>query len=317
MPTESFILTDAAGHATTVSGSFVVDGTPPLSNTGFGFNIWSSWDGYSPGTTETSAQLFARLKRQGFPAFDWAKAFNPNFVPTTWSKSNQGERDLTNPAKNFLEMFNWTPGTIADKSKDAWLTTYFESVEAAGVTAYYGRNEPDNNKVTGSQWPLYVADMNRLFDIKKSLSLSHVKVADCFMDWSLDPLNTSGQKFSDSWTNPAKRDAIIFDKYWNKSTVDKSGMNGTLPLLEAKAQQYGLDWILGETGDRKPGTKDSTEPSDATRAVSMKTRYSAVLSLDLPPIGILWFDVVGSTGNHTMQDEDVATRAQWASLMSQ
>jgi hypothetical protein len=285
--------------------------SPAPATVGWGFNLFNGWNGYTQTTSETSTQVCARLKAQGFGSWKYEKVFYGGFLPATWAKGTQGEADPTCPADTFLTMFTWTPGTIADGSHDAALTAYLRSVPA-GKRVLLGRNEIDNKGLTATQWPLYVADMDHLYDLKTSLGVTGVEVWDCFMGWSLDP--ASGPAWRDSWTNPAKRDGVIFDYYWNKSTVDKAGTTA-VGFITAKVRQLGLPWILGETGDRRPGTANSTETDDSTRAASLTNRLNAVLAGNPVPDAVLWFDVVGTTGDHRLLDVDTATRAALAGFM--
>lgn len=296
---------------------------PPAPRTEFGFNIWSSWNGYAQSSSETSAQLFARLKRQGFPDFEWGKSFYSSGtfnVPASYSRCSQGELDPDNPASKFVSTYLWTPGTLADKSHDAWLTTFLQSWPA-DKRLIFSRNEPDNNKLTPAQWPLYVADMNHVFDLKAGLGLKNIQVRDCFMNYSLQP--ASGPAWKDSWTNPAKRDGIIFDAYNNQASVDKTGATTVKQITDMLAH-LGFrndQCIIAEYGDRRPN--DSNTPSgikladstvtDTTRAAQLKTRYATFLAAGFE--AIIAFPVVGSSGDHRFLDVDTASRAALASIM--
>lgn len=286
----------------------------PTPTTTFGFNVFNGWYGYTQDSTnnESSTTMLNRLKST-FGPFDWCKVFYQGFLPATWAKGNQGETDPANPARNVVITFKWTLGSIASGVNDALLTGYLKSIPA-GWRVILGMNEPDNNKVPTGSWPTYVADMDHLYDLVESLNLSAtVEVADCFMSWSLDP--SSGPKWQDSWTNPKKRHLIVFDAYWNQSTVDKTG-NTTLGWITTAMKRLGYTrWVLGETGDRRPGTSKSTETNDTTRAASLTNRTNAVLAADPAPDGYLWFDVVGSTGDHRILPADTATQAALSGFM--
>lgn len=283
---------------------------PPNPTPKFGFNTFSSYNGYSqPNPAENTTQMLTRLLND-FGPFDYCKSFYSSGLPSVFSAGTQGEAHSLMPADHCVIMFNWTAGAIASGSMNSALTTYINSVPA-GKTVYMGQNEIDNhigNNTDTSAWSTYVADMDKLWDLVAAASPAGVvKVTDCFMEFTIEPSTPANRQWKDYMTNPAKRHGIIWDNYWNLATVDKSG-NTQVGLITSMMNHLGLtDWIVGELGDRRQ--EDSWTPSanigqnghfasDAARATMMTTRINALLTANPAPKGICWFDLVGTTGDH-------------------
>lgn len=279
------------------SSQFSWAGAPPAATpVQFGFNSWSSYNGYTNGANESADQLFTRLDGD-YGTFGWTKSFyGSSFVPSTWNNLTQGENNSLNPATHHIVCMGWTLGTIASGSMDSYLTTFAQSIPA-GHTVILCMNEVDAPDRI-SNWTQYVADMDHMYDLFESLTLTgNAEVWDCFMQFALDP--ASGPRFQNSWTNPAKRHGIVWDLYWNQYTIDTSG-NTYVGSIETKMNQLGMtNWALGELGDRRPGSTGSNPaPDDASRASRLQTHLDRLLAANPKPKALCWFNVIGTTGDH-------------------
>lgn len=283
------------------TGELVDAPTPPVSNAKvpqFGFNIFQSYNAYTNGPDETAAQVATRLDTDYGP-YLYTKSFQGNsFLPATWSGLNNGERAADQHATKHIVCCTWTPGTIANGSKDAALTTFAASIPA-GRTVIVCINEVDAPGRM-SDWPSYVADMNHLYDLAETLNASNpgrLESMDCFMEFALEA--ASGPRWQDSWTNRAKRHGIIWDCYWNQYGVDDSG-NTFCGNMETVMRRLGFTrWVLGEFGDRRPGsTGTKPAPSDALRAPRMAKIIDRIIACDPAPEALVYFNTIGTTGDH-------------------
>jgi hypothetical protein len=281
---------------------------PPGFVTQFGFNIFvgsgiTTYTTGGPLSGENATSQIARLVAD-YGNFDDGKIFYTSGgfnLPSVWNTTIGG-----GPNTHMSVCFSWTIGTISDGSHDAAITAYCQSVPA-GKTVRLCWNEADYKILDGTipSASGYVADMNHLYDLVHAMSglSATIEVWDCFGEFHLE----AGQTFSNSWTNPAKRDGIIWDCYQNNATTDTSG-TAKVGLITAKMNELGMTrWIVGEHGDRRQ--QDSYTPaanlnqtghcsSDSQRAGLWTNRIGAFLAADPPPEAITIFDVVGTTGDH-------------------
>jgi hypothetical protein len=271
---------------------------PPVSTVGFGFNIWSSYDGYTDGAAESADAMTTRLNTHYGP-YEYTKSFYGSaFIPSTWNGLNTGERSTNQHATKHIVCCSWTPGTIANGSRDSYLSTFAATIPA-GHTVMPCINEVDAPGRM-SDWTAYRNDMNHLYDLANTLNASNpgrLESWDCFMEFAMEA--ASGPRWQDSWTNAAKRHGIIWDCYWNQFGVDDSG-NTFCGNMEGVMNRLGFDqWILGEFGDRRPGSTGSNPaPSDAARAPRMQTIINRILASDPAPVGLVYFNTIGTTGDH-------------------
>jgi hypothetical protein len=264
--------------------------------TGFGFNIWNSWNMYTNGANESATQMLTRLSKD-YGSYGWTKSFyGSSFVPSKWGNLTQGENNPLNPADHHIICMGWSLGTVANGSKDTTLTSFANSVPE-GKHVILCMNEVDAPGRIAN-WTTYKNDMDHMYDLLTSLTLkAKVEVWDCFMQFALDP--ASGPRFQNSWVNPAKRHGIVWDCYWNQYTIDASG-NTYVGSIETKMNELGMTrWCLGEFGDRRPGSTGSNPaPDDSSRAVRLQTHINRLLSAEPQPEGLLWFNAIGTTGDH-------------------
>ena len=290
------------------TGLEVSGGTPPPSGTypRFGINSYqaSTTTAHDP-AGETPAEQQARLLRDYGTMTD-TKVFYTSgtglTLPATY-QTTRGEGLSTSPVCTVC--FVWTRGQLAAGAYDSQIRGYVDSIPA-GRTVRLTWNEIDNAISAGADWTAYRADMDHLYDLVTAsapASGGTCEVWECWMQYSLTP--ASGPKFSTTWTTPAKRHGIVWDLYWNRANTDKSGQTAIANILTAMSQLGMTRWSIGETGDRRPGTANSDEIDDSTRAANMRVRMQALVDAVPAPEGVVWFDNLGTTGDHRILQPDL------------
>lgn len=276
---------------------FGEDNPPAETPVGYGFNTWASYNAYTNSVNESSTEMLTRLTTDYGP-FKYTKSFlgGSTFLPSSFSSLNP-ETKLNNPADVFIVCCGWTLGTIANGSKDAGLTSFAASIPA-GKTVILTWNECDAPGRI-SNWTTYKADMDHAYDLAETLNETNagrLEVMDCFMVFALE--SASGPRWQDSWTNAAKRHGIIWDHYWNRHNHDASG-NEACGLMETVMNRLGYTrWILGEWGDRRPGTEGASVPNDSERAIRAAVHLERLLACSPRPEGLVYFNTIGTTGDH-------------------